>query len=126
MVLLVFFTRIVNTIVTFILWYNIPYPMSKQTRIKVLGGGGKQIALSAPTQVQMRMRELYEVISKYAVYNDYAFTVAYAKKKLQELEEALAAENMAVFWQIYNKTAKVLLQNGIVLPSYVKYSFRLG
>jgi hypothetical protein len=100
--------------------------MSKQTRIKVLGGGGKQIALSAPTQVQMRMRELYEVISKYAVYNDYAFTVAYAKKKLQELEEALAAENMAVFWQIYNKTAKVLLQNGIVLPSYVKYSFRLG
>jgi hypothetical protein len=74
----------------------------------------------------MRMRELYEVISKYAVYNHYAFTIAYAKKKIQELEEVLAAEDIAAFWRIYNTLAKQLLQHGIVLPSYVKYSFRLG
>jgi hypothetical protein len=87
-------------------------------------GGGKQIAPTAPA-LERRLAELNEVISKYAVYNHYAFTVAYAKKKLQELEEALAAENMAAFWRIYNKTAKVLLQNGIVLPSYVQSMFKL-
>jgi len=99
--------------------------MNNQASIQVLGGGGKQIAQSAPTLVQLRMRELYEVIEQYSKYNSYAFTIAYSGKKLGELQEALAAENIQLFWQIYNKLAKTLLQHGIVLPSYVKSMFKL-
>jgi hypothetical protein len=100
--------------------------MNKQVSIQVRGGG-KQIALSAPTLVQRRLAELDEVISSYTEYNPFAkVVIARIGEDLSLLEEAIIAGNTQLFWRIYNKVAKTLLQHGIVLPSYVKYSFRLG
>jgi hypothetical protein len=97
--------------------------MSKQTSISIRGGG-KQIAPTAPAQ--MRMRELYETINNYSKYNPFAkVVIAKMQEDLNILQEAIIAGNIRLFWKVYNKVAKRLLEHGIVLPSYVKYSFRL-
>jgi hypothetical protein len=96
--------------------------MSKQASISKIGGG-KQIAQSAPA---LRLAELNEVISKYAVYNPFTkVALARMQEDVQILEEAIVAGNIQLFWRVYNKVAKQLMQYGIVLPSYIKYSFQL-
>jgi hypothetical protein len=90
-------------------------------------GGGKQIAQSAPTQVQLRMRELYEVIEQYSKYNPFTVVaIARMQEDLSILQEAIVAGNIQLFWRVYNKVAKRLLEHGIVLPSYMKHTFRIG
>jgi hypothetical protein len=101
--------------------------MNKQANKQAIGGG-KQIAQSAPAQVPIvRMRELYEAINNYSKYNPFAkVVIAKMQEDLNILQEAIIAGNAQLFWRVYNKVAKRLLEHGIVLPSYVKCSFRLG
>jgi hypothetical protein len=101
--------------------------MNKQASIS-MRGGSKQIAQSAPAQVPvMRMRELYEVIEQYSQYNPFTkVVIARMQEDLSILQEAIIAGNTQLFWRVYNKVAKTLLQHGIVLPSHMKHTFRLG
>ena len=101
--------------------------MNKQTSIQVRGGS-KQIAQTAPALVPARrLAELYEVLNAYSKYNPFTKAiVARMQGDLSLLKEAIIVGNMQLFWRVYNKVAKKLLENGIVLPSYVKYSFKLG
>jgi hypothetical protein len=97
--------------------------MSKQASMSKMGGG-KQIAQSAPA---LRLQELDEVISKYTKYNPFSkVVIARMQEDVQILEEAIVAGNIQLFWRVYNKVAKQLMQYGIVLPSYIKYSFKLS
>jgi hypothetical protein len=97
------------------------YSMSKQLRAS---GEGKQIALTALPQ--RRLEEVKTTLVQYSRANPFTTIVAQElSSSLSLLEEAIAAEDVDLFWRIYNKTCRRLLEYGVVIPSYVHSLYKL-